>query len=190
MSHPIFLGSLFVGLCGGVGISSSLDLSMFPSVLMAVMLTGACLFKFKSQLIAGAIDGSVRSSYIVAEKSIRDFGPDVIVGFSWGGALTCEAIRRGEWKGPTVLLAPAHHKLHDLRNMLPPNISLPVPTIIVHSKADTIVPIKCSRELSQCYQQGGVKMVEIENDPHAMWSIAKDGSLAEMVHEVGATLQK
>jgi dienelactone hydrolase len=182
---------MLMGLCGGVLTNSSMAVGVWPSVLVAVMLSGASLYRFRGNLIAGAVDDSVKASYVVAEKSIREYKPDVIVGFSWGGALTCEAIRRQEWHGPTVLLAPAHHKLHELRNPTsnnkpPPNVSLPQPTTIVHSRADTLVNISCSRELMQgSANQHGVKLIEIDNDPHAMWSIAKDGSLANIVYDVG-----
>ena len=51
-------------------------------------------------------------SVAVQSKAIQSFSPEVIVGSSWGGAVAVELIRRGIWRGPTLLLAPAYYKVY------------------------------------------------------------------------------
>ena len=68
----------------------------------------------RSALLAQAVGISYDKSVAVARAALRKCEPDVVVGFSWGGAIAIELARSGEWNGPTVLLAPAHKKLDQL----------------------------------------------------------------------------
>lgn len=47
------------------------------------------------------------------EKFLKslDVVPDIVVGSSFGGAITLELVARGAWRGPTLLLAPAQHSI-------------------------------------------------------------------------------
>ena len=44
-------------------------------------------------------------------EALAAFKPDVIVGSSFGGALCLDLISRGFWRGPAVLLCPAHRNI-------------------------------------------------------------------------------
>jgi dienelactone hydrolase len=68
----------------------------------------------RATLLAQALQISFNRSVAVARDALQRCKPDVVVGFSWGGAIAIELIRSGDWKGPTVLLAPAHKKLDQL----------------------------------------------------------------------------
>jgi hypothetical protein len=93
-------------------------------------------------------------------NALRTFEPDVCVGSSWGGALLIYAILRNRWKGPTLLLAPAHYKVHrytvyddlprDLSFQAGPTSSVsvrPFPLHIIHGSSDEKVPLTHSKRL-------------------------------------------
>lgn len=180
-----------------------------------------CLYVRRHALIAGAVSGAYTASLGVAMRALLTHRPDVVVGFSWGGALALDMAKSGgPWQGPTVLLAPAHEKLLALRGKLnsnrsPPRFPLPShgPTVVIHSTADTLIPIENSRRLCAAInapssgktsnghssssdntkrQASAARLVEIQNDPHAMWSIAApegksaDSLLVKSVLEVTA----
>ena len=46
-------------------------------------------------------------SLAVQREALARFGPDVLVGSSYGGALVVALLQRGDWRGPTLLLAQA-----------------------------------------------------------------------------------
>src|SRR5690606_33173627 len=47
------------------------------------------------------------SAFFTQMRAIREFKPHVIVGSSYGGGILHFLIQSGQWKGPSVLLAPA-----------------------------------------------------------------------------------
>ena len=77
--------------------------------------------------------------------AIHAFHPHVIVGSSFGGAILLALLQHGEWRGPSILLAPALGLLTPYSLSLPSN--LPAPIVLVHGSLDTIVPLAHSRAL-------------------------------------------
>jgi hypothetical protein len=59
-------------------------------------------------------------------QTIKVFNPNVLVGYTFGGALICELLRKKDWQGATVLLAPALVAGIDDFS-LPKNVRLPLP---------------------------------------------------------------
>lgn len=172
-----------------------MPLASVCAVLTSLVLLYAC----RQSLVADAVSGSFLSSLEVARAALHSHNPHVVVGFSWGGALTCDLVNSNHWSGPTVLLAPAHRKLLELRGLAspsqpPPSVRLPNGTVVVHSRADTLVPVEHSRELTRfdnnpasatANNNPAVRLLEIDKDPHKMWSLATDGTLARLVHQAG-----
>ena len=68
----------------------------------------------------------VHAATIAREK------PDVLVGSSFGGAVALALLERGMWRGPTLLLAPAHRYFSSAET-LPAD----VPIWIVHGTCTT-----------------------------------------------------
>jgi hypothetical protein len=236
--HALQLPLLWACLALGVGTSAALatafGVSLAPSAGCGYAVTAAALFASRHALIAGAVSAAYEASLGVARTALLRHKPDVVVGFSWGGALALDLVHNGgPWQGPTVLLAPAHEKLLALRGLLLPQqpppplgsvvgratpppqfarqFALPLrgPTVVVHSLADTLVPIASSRRLCSAAvdssssnnsgnrsgsHAGAARLVEIAHDPHAMWSIAAPATgaaesiLAAAVLEVAAAL--
>ena len=71
-------------------------------------------------------------------------GPNVVVGSSYGGALASLSMLRGDWKGPTVLLAPATAALARLWGVDFSACTWPETSrvLIVHSEEDMLIPFR------------------------------------------------
>jgi len=59
----------------------------------------------------------VEECYAMQEATIAEFGPDIIVASSFGGAIAQLLLARGAWSGPTLLLAPAGEKIMQWYNV-------------------------------------------------------------------------
>jgi len=114
-------------------------------------------------------------------RAIASHQPDVIVGSSFGGAVLVELIRRGEWSGPTLLLAQAAVKV-DATASLPPAL----PVLLVHGRADEVVPVEHSRTLAAT--SPAARLIETE-DEHRLVELTRSERLAELVREAVAMHQ-
>jgi len=130
-------------------------------------------------LLTPAMDtGDFPGCVEVQAEALARFRPQVLVGSSFGGAVAVELIRRGDWNGPTLLLAPALRFVGG-HQALPPG----VPVVVVHGTRDDVVPIEDSRALSQTGSQPLVELVEVD-DEHRLASLLQGERLAELVHRV------
>ncbi|MBM74299.1 MAG: hypothetical protein CMK59_02760 [Proteobacteria bacterium] len=91
-----------------------------------------------------------KDSLETARKNIEDFKPDLVIGSSFGGAVTIELMHQKVWSGSTILLAPAHI-FYGQNGTLPLNSR----AIIIHSPSDKIVPYAHSLGLMS---SGGEKL--------------------------------
>lgn len=106
------------------------------------------------------------------------FRPHVLVGSSFGGAVVLELLRRGAWRGPTLLLAQAGLKL-GVCERLPEG----VPVLLVHGTRDDVVDPEHSRRLARTGSPGLVRLVEID-DEHRLDRLIAEDRLAGLVDEV------
>ena len=132
-------------------------------------LPSIALFCARRLVLAQALGRSFDASYARALSAVRAFNPDVVVGFSWGGALACRLAVEGAWSGPLLLLAPAHAHMGRIMQRPQPAVPLPSRVRVVHSRADQIVPIEHSRALCRA---AGVELTEVDDEPHKMWGIS------------------
>ena len=116
----------------------------------------------------------------VQREAIASFAPDVIVGSSFGGALAVALLARGDWKGPTLLLAQACVYFF-------PDLALPagVPVLLVHGTRDEIISIEASRHLALTGSPDLVRLIEVDDD-HRLGSLLLGDRLADLVREVAA----
>lgn len=104
--------------------------------------------------------------------------PQVVVGSSFGGAVVVELLRRGEWRGPTLLLAQAALRV-DSEARLPADL----PVLLVHGLADEVVPVEQSRALAATSPLA--RLIETE-DEHRLLELTRSERLAELVCEAAA----
>jgi len=111
---------------------------------------------------------------------VRSFAPDLLVGSSFGGAVALELLRRGIWRGRTLLLAQAALKRNP-RARLPEDVTV----WIVHGTRDHLVDPAGSRRLAGTGSAGRVRLFEVEDD-HSLHASVADGRLLEWVRELAA----
>lgn len=68
----------------------------------ATLFAGASLFALQA-----ALQFVVETCYEQQREALHAFRPDVVIGSSFGGAMAQLLLARGQWAGPTLLLAPA-----------------------------------------------------------------------------------
>src|SRR5688500_14844694 len=106
----------------------------------------------KAQLLARHFDARTpamnthdfEASVAVQAAALREFDPHVLVGSSYGGAIAVALLQRGEWRGPTLLLAQAA-----LRRQQPAWLPDDVTVWLVHGTRDEIIAAEDSRVLAR-----------------------------------------
>lgn len=108
-------------------------------------------------------------------QAIRERAPDVLVGSSFGGAVVLALLQRGDYRGPTLLLAPAGRHFG-----VPERIPEDVRVVIVHGSRDTVVDPEDSRRLAETGTPGMVELVEVD-DEHRLATLVDSKRLASFV---------
>eukprot|EP00009_Paramoeba_aestuarina_P018022 CAMPEP_0201528418 /NCGR_PEP_ID=MMETSP0161_2-20130828/38297_1 /ASSEMBLY_ACC=CAM_ASM_000251 /TAXON_ID=180227 /ORGANISM="Neoparamoeba aestuarina, Strain SoJaBio B1-5/56/2" /LENGTH=233 /DNA_ID=CAMNT_0047929683 /DNA_START=49 /DNA_END=746 /DNA_ORIENTATION=+ len=151
---------LFAGIC------SIIWASLWPSV--AVLLLGVAWLAIRIRsLFAEAMHVSFLACVDIQTLALPRYNPDVLIGSSWGGAVAQELIARGNYTGPTILLAPA---LQEVLNMTGQGcLSSPassheeeaesitrlkqrsgdMPILVFHDRQDDTIPYQHSVELAR-----------------------------------------
>lgn len=116
----------------------------------------------------------VRRSVDVQKKMLKSHAIDVVVGSSFGGAVTLELLRQGAWSGRTVLLCPAQRLVAARTGRAAPK--LPADTahiVVVHGTRDETVPLFHSRDL---VKDTHARFIEV-NDTHRLAETATPENL-------------
>ncbi len=116
----------------------------------------------------------------VQRQTLREFQPEILVGSSFGGAVAVALLQRGEWAGPTLLLAQAAEHF-GLRPQLPDG----VPIWIVHGSRDDVVDPDDSRRLAAAGSPKWVRWIEVDDD-HSLNASVESGALVDWVRELSA----
>ncbi len=115
------------------------------------------------------------------------FGPDVLVGSSFGGAVAVELLREGTWRGPTLLLAQAALLARRRAPELGPEADVALPggvrVVLVHGTRDDVVPPEDSRRLARTGEPGLVRLVEVD-DGHRLEGLLEGEALADLVRQL------
>lgn len=103
---------------------------------------------------------------------------DVVAGSSFGGAVGVELLRSGAWKGPTILMCPAHRLVAGRAWRVSPELPADASRIVVvHGKQDETVPIEHSRSL---VKGTAAKLIEVD-DGHRLSNVANAANFREWV---------
>ena len=120
------------------------------------------------------------ASVAVQAAALREFDPHVLVGSSYGGAIAVALLQRGDWRGPTLLLAQAA-----LRVGQPAWLPVGVTVWLVHGTRDEIIDAEDSRVLARTGSPERVRLIEVD-DVHALHTTVEDGRLVAWVEALGA----
>lgn len=118
-----------------------------------------------------------------AAAAIAEHRPQVIVGSSYGGAVATRLVLDGVWTGPTVLIAPAAHRL-GIDASLPPGTR----AIVIHGDLDDVVLLADSHALVTGAGEG-VELWTIAGGDHRLNRILEDGTLALALEKLGVPVQ-
>ena len=116
----------------------------------------------------------------VHAETLRSFGPDVLVGSSFGAGVVVALLQRGLWCGPTLLLAQAA-----LRRMPDARLPAGVPVWLVHGTRDELIDPEESRRLADTGEPERVRLSEVDDD-HSLHASSASGRLTELVLELAA----
>ncbi|WP_224360529.1 alpha/beta hydrolase [Hyalangium versicolor] len=163
-------------------------------------IVGSSVLGLTATILLGLIWGAVRGRALVAKAFARSFAacvevqraavqrekPEIIVGSSWGGAIAAELIIRGEWSGPTVLLAPAILKASEWMGRLDSTDkmesirarSTQVPIVVFHDPSDDTVPHQDSVELARGSR---IDFRSVDAGGHRLMGLLNRGELAEAI---------
>ena len=117
---------------------------------------------------------ALAKSVVVAKDAILKDQPHLIVASSFGGAVLRRILDDNVWRGPCVFLAQAGGK-YGISCAIPDG----VPAILIHARADQIVPFAHSEHLARI-SGPEVKLWPTEGD-HRLHHITKDGTLYRAV---------
>eukprot|EP01060_Flectonema_neradi_P011604 TRINITY_DN18655_c0_g1_i1.p1 TRINITY_DN18655_c0_g1~~TRINITY_DN18655_c0_g1_i1.p1 ORF type:complete len:229 (+),score=27.98 TRINITY_DN18655_c0_g1_i1:44-730(+) len=172
----ILLGAICGGLVGwylGVGYAAT--------GFVASLLT---LYYVRREFIAAGAKGSFEKTLAITKEAIKSTNPDLLVGFSWGGALATKLLFEGIHKGNVLLLAPAHEKMSEVT--MTPLLSYPASiqskVTIIHCSDDGIVPLEHSRLLKEKYPS--INLIEVAGQGHKLWGTLEDGLMKQAVSEL------
>ncbi len=175
LSDPAVIALLLVAV--GILIAASLR-----GVLgfMITAIAYAVLLRFVQPILTRRM---FRRSVAVQLALLRANQIDVVVGSSFGGAVSVELLSSGAWKGPAVLLCPAHRLLAG--RAWRPSSSLPADAsriLVVHGRQDETVPIEHSRAL---VRGTGAKLIEVD-DGHRLAVTATPENFREWIASLGS----
>ncbi|CAE7242347.1 unnamed protein product, partial [Symbiodinium microadriaticum] len=94
-------------------------------------------------VVAGLVWFAIKDGLWTTSRAIRDFQPDVLLGFSWGGGVALWLLSEGRWKGPTLLLAPTVNAMSWVSCCSAPRLPTPGPsrpTHVFHAENDGFCP--------------------------------------------------
>lgn len=151
--------------------------------LALALVIGAALAPQARALIAAR----VLARSVEVQRALLARGPvDVVVGSSFGGAVSLELLRGGAWTGPTVLLCPAHVLIAHRARRPAPSLRALSPAqaqqvVVVHGRADQVVPLAHSEALVA----GTAARLIIVDDDHRLTATATATSLAAWIAGTG-----
>jgi predicted esterase YcpF (UPF0227 family) len=173
------------------------DLRATNGLLRSLLSPRALLTRWPTSWLAGAMDDSFGACINVMREASQDRDAfDVLVGSSWGGAVSAALLAEGAWTGPAVLLCPALRLKEQWAGesratslsadgVTAALASLPserkARCLLVHGLADETVPVQHSRELSEAT---GIALELVEGGSHGLGSFTRDGRLVQCIERV------
>lgn len=147
-------------------------LGVFGALVAALALLVSTPFGVRL-IIARAFQKSIQ----VQRDAISQHAIDVVLGSSYGGAVALELLCLGVWKGPTVLLCPAHELVAKRIGRPRIAITLRKNVCVVHGTRDETVPIENARALVQASE---ATLLEVDDD-HRLSKSATPENLATWI---------
>jgi hypothetical protein len=84
----------------------------FLSFLIGIIFFIILIILNKNYLISEAVKVSMENNIKIAEDEIKKHNPEIIIGSSWGGGIIINLIKKGIWKGNSLIIAPAYYSIN------------------------------------------------------------------------------
>ena len=157
-----------------------------PFLFAAVLASPLWLALRRRALVRGGLAKSFDVCVEVQRRALREDAPDILVGSSWGGAVAAELLVRGDWTGPTVLLAPAIERVDfwARRGTLARTtealrrIAAAVPLVVFHDPSDEVVPYADSARLTK---DSPIELRSVDAGGHRLLALLERGELAQLL---------
>jgi pimeloyl-ACP methyl ester carboxylesterase len=147
----------------------------------------------RKALTAAALRRSFDASLRRVTETISTTSADVLVGSSWGGAVAAEAVARGAWAGPTILLAPALGKVREWTRASEFDESVKrireraslIPIMIFHDPTDETIPFAHSAALAE---GTSIDLRAVSAGGHRLLGLIERGELAAAINELVSSM--
>lgn len=171
-----------------LGLGAGVAWSQAGLVLATLLAAGAWSALRREAWVTAAIRRSFDRCVEIQARAVVEYEPDLIVGSSWGGAVTAELLIRGVWSGPTILLAPAIRKVSERTQRTDPSEALAQleraqPILVFHDLHDEVVPHADSVALGRMC---GIELRSVEAGGHRLLELLERGELAAAIRACAA----
>eukprot|EP01084_Bolivina_argentea_P275537 469931_1 len=155
---------------------------------------------YKDLILSKAWQSSMNACIEIQKTAIIQYKPDLLIGSSWGGAVTVEIIKREIWNGPCILLCPSYYKHYQRmygiqksdeykQNILENAFCLNLKEnknnkkyLIVHGQRDKCVPLRHSTLLRK-YNINNFNLKQVKRGNHLLSKFTESGELNEIVKQ-------
>lgn len=174
LTDPVVLLTLALGLVGLVALVRWLG--------SLGLVVGVMSFFLLQRFVRPALMRRVFRKSVEVQRALLAAQPvDVVLGSSFGGAVALELLHSGAWKGPTVLLCPAHRLVAARGQVASPTLPADAARVlVVHGEQDETVPLQDSRSL---VKGTAATLLEVPDD-HRLTATATPENLRAWVTRV------
>ena len=169
-------------------LTATLGLTRSKEGVLLASAMGAIWYASRKDVVFGqALANSFAACVEIQRAALLQEEPDIVVGSSWGGAVVVELMRRGDWNGPTILLAPAVHRVctrtrqGDSREIARQLRGKRI--VIFHDPTDDVVPFADSEVLAA---EGQLELRAVDGGGHRLMGICNDGRLADALRALAS----
>jgi hypothetical protein len=146
-------------------------LSTLLPLLQAVVSAAVAYLGFK-KLKQRAVWVMWQRAIAIQRRALMEFRPDVVIGSSFGAGTAVMCLQKGYYRLPTVLWCPAQDAIARASGYDVASIKIPqnVPVIIVHARADQVIPFSHSEALlaRSNVDKAVVSLEARDNDDHRL----------------------
>eukprot|EP01060_Flectonema_neradi_P011068 TRINITY_DN18130_c2_g1_i1.p1 TRINITY_DN18130_c2_g1~~TRINITY_DN18130_c2_g1_i1.p1 ORF type:complete len:237 (+),score=27.87 TRINITY_DN18130_c2_g1_i1:141-851(+) len=133
----------------------------------------------RKKLLAQSLQLSFQSCLTIQSKAIQKHQPDVVIASSFGGAVAVELLQKGEYRGPCIVLCPAHRLLMRLMNVDYTTPAISSRLLVIHGSEDKVIPHRHSIELNNANEH--TTLHTIQGGSHGLGKYVASGKFIEDV---------
>jgi len=151
-----------------------------------VILTGGILLLLAKRMAVGyCLDQCMNEQRLMIELH----KPGLIIGYSWGGGIACGLLNRGDWGGPTILIAPAGEQMWGHAGRASPTLrrgAIPsaAAVLTVHGDADAIVSLSESQRLHSDASAGQCRLIVAHDEDHFLVKTIKSSAILKWTRDL------